>query len=75
MGWRDGGFSVLGLKPNTPRKRQQLQGVQSLFRSFAAQLERQLRESHSQKDFFFAKLHQFKAAAGDLKLHTNFSIL
>ncbi|CAL1151795.1 unnamed protein product, partial [Cladocopium goreaui] len=40
---------VLGHKVKVDAKRQQLQGVQSLFRSFAAQLERQLRESHSQK--------------------------
>jgi len=41
---------VLGHKVKVDAKRQQLQGVQTLFRSFASQLEKQLRESQSQKE-------------------------
>jgi len=51
---------VLGHKVKVDAKRQQLQGVQSLFRSFAAQLERQLRESHSQKESRLYKSHSME---------------
>lgn len=51
---------VLGHKIKVDAKRQQLQGVQSLFRSFAAQLERQLRESHSQKESRLYKSHSME---------------